>query len=148
MPEKRGPSGDSCETAPTVPQTRTRQGGSLQVFLPWPKGQDRDSSALLCSLLYGICQGKPLTALSGFLSGLIHQTTASFQTLNVMAVERWEGREPFIGLSIIHKFKRQPAPSHLQLSHSLIGRLVDKESHTTASPFTAGLLRVLLEIVP
>lgn len=72
--------------------------------LSWLKGQEKGSSAPmdLCFVLYGICQGKMLSALSGFLSSLIHQTTASFQALNVTVVKRWEGIEPFTGLSIIH----------------------------------------------
>lgn len=82
---------------------------------PWPKGQGRGSSVLIGFgfMLYGVSQGKLLTALSGFLSSLVHQTPASFQALNVMVMKRWEGIEPFMGLSIIHKFKQQLAPSNL-----------------------------------
>lgn len=99
-------------------------------------------------MLYGIYQGKLLTALSGFLSSLIHQTTASFQALNVTVMKRWEGIEPFTGLSINHKFKQQLAPSNLWWSHSLMGRILDREIHNITSHLIFGLLCVLMEIVP
>lgn len=57
-------------------------------------------------------------------------------------MKRWEGIEP-----IIHKFKQQLAPSNLWWSHSLMGRILDRETHNITSHLIFGLVCVLMEIV-